>query len=152
MWCCNHLDVFDRTQVRLLYKLLTFGDQLQRSTHLVASQDNPCMSVPCLLNLPPINPKWSASFFSYSCPLYMGARLRLLRNLPKFQNNRWTQNINKEKNIEWVSSIIHYYYLSKTLNFFVFKNNAGDVKSKAPLPSSKSLWSLRKMNLYLKKD
>ena len=40
--------------------------------------------------------------------------------------------------------------LSKTLNFTVCKNNVGAVKSKAQLPSSKSLWSLGRLDLYVK--
>ena len=43
MWGWDHLDSTDWVQVRLIYKLLIYGRQEQRYTHLVAAKDKHCM-------------------------------------------------------------------------------------------------------------
>lgn len=64
MCCWDYLDsIPDWTLLKPHYRLLRLW-QMGRSTHLQPPKTSLVCTFPCLLNLPPINLEWLASFFS----------------------------------------------------------------------------------------
>lgn len=107
MWCWDRLDgICEPIQLRVLYKLLSFGRQVQRSTVFVPLKTSLVYKFPCLLNLPPTNLEWTASFLSLSLPSLYGGQFQMTpRILPQ---SLWT---NKEV-LDQLSSSLKPYWTS----------------------------------------